>query len=133
MFYAQTEGPLDAFLPDLNHGEGSDEDQYRLMSDVREQVSTTDSISSQIEEENAIRSEIEQVEDDSPPGTDVPSNHGWPIAINKGVRKCTKNKLYPIGNFVSYNSISPEYNRVIQALMTVSIPKTVREAMASAE
>ena len=73
------------------------------------------------------------MEEDSPSGTDMPSNHGWPIAISKGVRKCTKNKLYPIGNFVSYNIISPEYNRIIQELMTVSIPKNVREAMASAE
>ena len=125
MFYPQTEGQLDSFLPDLKHGEGSDEDQYRLTSHVREQVPTTDSISSQIKEENAIRPDIEQVEDDSPPETDVPSNHGWPIAINKGVRKCTKNKLYPIGNFVSYSSISPEYNQIIQAPITVSIPKTV--------
>ena len=133
MFYDRTEGQLDVFLPDLNYGEGSDEDQYRLTSDVREQIPTTDSISSQIEEENAIIPEIEQVEDDSPTETDMPSNHGWPIAISKGVRKCTKNKIYPIGNFVSYSSISPKYNRIIQAPMTVSIPKNVREAMASVE
>ena len=133
MFYDRTEGQLDGFLPDLNYGEGSDEDQYRLTSDVREQIPTTDSISRKIAEENVIIPEIEQVEDDSPTETDMPNNHGWPIAISKGVRKCTKNKLYPIGNFVSYSSISPEYNRIIQELMTVSIPKNVREAMASTE
>ena len=133
MFYDRTEGQLDTFLPDLNHGEGSDEDHYRLTSDVREHNPNANSISRKIEEENAIIPEIEQVEEDSPSGTDMPSNHGWPIAISKGVRKYTKNKLYPIGNFVSHNIISPEYNRIIQELMTVSILKNVREDMASAE
>ena len=65
--------------------------------------------------------------------TDIPSNNGWPIAINKGVRECTKTKLYPLSNYVSYNQVSPEYNRVIQALMTVSVLRNVREAMLSAE
>ena len=65
--------------------------------------------------------------------TDIPSNNGWPIAISKGVRECTKTKLYPISNYVSYSQVSPEYNRVIQALMTVSVPRNVQEAMLSAE
>ena len=63
--------------------------------------------------------------------TDIPNNNGWPIAISKGVRECSKTELYPISNYVSYSQVSPEYNQVIQALMTVSILRNVREAMLS--
>ena len=49
MFCDRTEGQLDTFLPDLNHGEGSDEDHYRLTSDVREHNPNANSISRKIE------------------------------------------------------------------------------------
>ncbi|XP_078427688.1 DENN (AEX-3) domain-containing protein isoform X1 [Wolffia australiana] len=63
----------------------------------------------------------------------IPGNHGWSIAISKGVRACTQTKRYPISNYVSYTQISPEYNKIIQALMTVSVPQSVKEAMSSNE
>ena len=65
--------------------------------------------------------------------TYIPNNNGWPIAISRGIRECTKTQLYPIINYVSYIQVSSEYNQVIQALMIVSVPKNVREAMLSAK
>ena len=55
------------------------------------------------------------------------------IAVSKGVRNCTQTKPYPVSNYVSYTRMSPEYNRVIQTLMTISIPKNVQEAISSNE
>ena len=48
-----------------------------------------------------------------------------PIALRKGKRQCT----YPISSFVSYNHLSPSSCSFIASLDTISIPKTVREAL----
>ena len=66
-------------------------------------------------------------------GEDSSSNNGWSIAVSKGVRNCTQTKPYPVSNYVSYTRMSPEYNRVIQTLMTISVPKNVQEAISSNE
>ena len=66
-------------------------------------------------------------------GEDISSNNGWSIAVSKGVRNCTQTKPYPVSNYVSYTRMSPEYNRVIQTLMTISVPKNVQEAISSNE
>jgi hypothetical protein len=31
------------------------------------------------------------------------------IAIRKGIRECTKNPLYPIANFISFQKFSPSH------------------------
>jgi hypothetical protein len=50
-----------------------------------------------------------------------------PIAIRKGNRS-TRNP-YPIYNFLSYHRLSPTYCAFVSALSSVSIPKTIQEAL----
>ena len=68
-----------------------------------------------------------------PEEEDISSNSGWSIAVSKGVRNFTQTMPYPVSNYVSYTWMSPEYNRVIQTLMTISVPKNVQEAISSNE
>ncbi|KAH9783514.1 hypothetical protein KPL71_009336 [Citrus sinensis] len=49
-----------------------------------------------------------------------------PIALRKGVRSCT---IHPIGNFVSYNSLSLVYRTFITSLDSVQIPRTIHETL----
>ncbi|XP_060969394.1 retrovirus-related Pol polyprotein from transposon TNT 1-94 isoform X4 [Cannabis sativa] len=48
-----------------------------------------------------------------------------PIALRKGKRQCT----FPISSFVSYNHLSSSSCSFIASLDSITIPKTVREAM----
>ena len=75
---------------------------------------------------------VHQAVQDDEVSEDLPTtNDGWSIALSKKARKCTQSKPYPLSNYVSYDRLSPEYNQVIQALITVSIPKNIQEAMTS--
>ena len=128
MFYDRAEDELGTFLQGTSEGE-----DHSLTPAISKQIPVISTTPSQVEEEaDSVIPEVIPLEEVLT-NTDIPNNDGWPIAINKGVRECTKTKLYPISNYVSYNQVSPEYNRVIQALMTVSVPRNVREAMLSAE
>ena len=56
-----------------------------------------------------------------------------PIAQRKGVRRCRSRPLYPITNYVSYDSIRPGYRDFIYALLSVPVPKNTQEALMSRE
>lgn len=49
-----------------------------------------------------------------------------PIALRKGVRTCTK---HPIGNFVSYKTLSPSYQAFVSVIDNIQIPRTIQEAL----
>ena len=57
----------------------------------------------------------------------------WPIAQRKGVRRCRSRPLYPITNYVSYDSIRTEYRDFIYVLLSVPVPKNTQEALMSRE
>lgn len=48
------------------------------------------------------------------------------IAIEKGVRSCTQ---HPIGNFVSYDKLSSQYQAFVTNLSHTDIPKNIHEAL----
>ncbi|KAJ7954112.1 Retrovirus-related Pol polyprotein from transposon TNT 1-94 [Quillaja saponaria] len=50
-----------------------------------------------------------------------------PIATRKRVRACTQ---HPISNYISYDSLSPSYRAFVSSLLSVSIPKDWKEALA---
>ena len=50
-----------------------------------------------------------------------------PIALRKGTRSTCN--PYPIYNFLSYHRISPSHCAFVSAISSVSIPKTVQEAL----
>ncbi|OIT27950.1 hypothetical protein A4A49_64018, partial [Nicotiana attenuata] len=58
---------------------------------------------------------------------DPPENLDLPIALRKGIRTCKS--TYFIANFVSYDHLSPASRSLIVSLDSVSIPKTVKEAL----
>lgn len=55
-----------------------------------------------------------------------PSND-LPIALHKGKRSTVN--PHPVYNFLSYHQLSPSYFAFVSALSSVSIPKTVHEAL----
>ncbi|RHN48942.1 putative RNA-directed DNA polymerase [Medicago truncatula] len=55
-----------------------------------------------------------------------PSND-LPFALHKGKRSTTN--PHPVYNFLSYHRLSPSYFAFVSALSSVSIPKTVHEAL----
>ncbi|OIT33138.1 putative mitochondrial protein, partial [Nicotiana attenuata] len=61
------------------------------------------------------------------PPPDPPENFDLPIALRKGIRTCKS--TYSIANFVSYNHLSPASRSLIVSLDSISIPKTVKEAL----
>jgi len=65
----------------------------------------------------------------SSPGTTTPDHDdlNWPIAICKGTRS-TRNP-HPIYNFLSYHKVSPSYFSFISFVSSITIPKTVKEAL----
>ena len=63
----------------------------------------------------------------------LPDDLDWPIAQRKGVRRCKSRPLYPITNYVSYDSIRPGYRDFIYALLSVPVPKNTQEALMSRE
>ena len=67
--------------------------------------------------------------DPAPPSSDL----HLPIALRKESRTCPsvyrQSTTHPISNFVSYDSLSPSYKCFITSLSSVSIPKTIAEAL----
>ncbi|KAK3005987.1 hypothetical protein RJ639_016554 [Escallonia herrerae] len=57
-----------------------------------------------------------------------PNDLGLPIGFRKGKRHCTLPK-YPIANFISYDHLSSSSSSLIVSLDSVSIPKTVKDAL----
>ena len=49
------------------------------------------------------------------------------------MRKCSSRPLYPIINYVPYDSIRPGYCDFIYALLSVLVPKNTQEALMSRE
>ncbi|KAJ9561432.1 hypothetical protein OSB04_006592 [Centaurea solstitialis] len=63
----------------------------------------------------------------SPPPSDTQDpDLDIPIALRKGKRSCT----YPISSVVSYDKLSPHSGSLISTLDSISVPKTVGEALA---
>ncbi|RVW64346.1 Retrovirus-related Pol polyprotein from transposon RE1 [Vitis vinifera] len=48
-----------------------------------------------------------------------------PIALRKGVRRCTD---HPIGNYVTYEGLSPSYRAFTTSLDDTQVPNTIQEA-----
>jgi hypothetical protein len=66
----------------------------------------------------------------SSPSPDVvfpPASDSLPIALRKGIRSCTTQ--HPISQFVSASSLSPSLSCFISHLSSISIPKTVHDAL----
>lgn len=61
----------------------------------------------------------------TPSSSDLVSKDDLPIALRKGKRNCT----YPVSSFVSYDHLSASSCSFIASLDSISIPKTVREAL----
>ncbi|KAL6313697.1 hypothetical protein AAG906_010115 [Vitis piasezkii] len=59
--------------------------------------------------------------------SDPPSDLDLPIGLRKGKRQCKS--VYSIANFVSYDHLSPSSSAFVASLDSVSIPKTVKEAL----
>ncbi|RVW24941.1 Retrovirus-related Pol polyprotein from transposon TNT 1-94 [Vitis vinifera] len=53
-----------------------------------------------------------------------------PIALRKGVRKCTD---HPIGNYVTYEGLSPSYRAFATSLDDTQVPNTIQEAFKISE
>ena len=138
MFYdeaSRSEGYLDSMAPEVDENEDHRMTQLELSSPApgtSEQNPYVSIVPSPIEEEEESYTSMNTQNDaEKLEGEDIPSNNGWSIAVNKGVRECMQTKLYPVSNYVSYTRICLEYNQVTQALMTVSFPKNVQEAISS--
>ncbi|OIT34667.1 putative mitochondrial protein, partial [Nicotiana attenuata] len=58
---------------------------------------------------------------------DPPEDLDLPIALRKGTRTCKS--TYSISNFISYDHLSPASRSLIASLDSISIPKTVKEAL----
>jgi hypothetical protein len=56
-----------------------------------------------------------------------PASNSLPIALWKGTRSSVTK--YPLCNFVSYQSLSPSLSSFISHLSSVSIPKTIKDAL----
>ncbi|WVY99969.1 hypothetical protein V8G54_026039 [Vigna mungo] len=52
-----------------------------------------------------------------------------PIAIRKGPRKCTKQPLYPLSNYLSFENFSPTHKAFLVNLNTTFLPNTLSEAL----
>ena len=53
-----------------------------------------------------------------------------PIAIQKGVRNCTK---YPIAKYLSYQRLSEKYRASTSNISHLFIPRTIQEALGHSE
>jgi len=49
-----------------------------------------------------------------------------PIAIRKGVRRCTQ---HPLANYLSYHKLSPRHRSFLTALDTIVIPNSKEKAL----
>ncbi|WJZ93160.1 hypothetical protein VitviT2T_012120 [Vitis vinifera] len=48
-----------------------------------------------------------------------------PIAWRKGVRSCTQ---HPIGNFISYDKLSPTFRAFTSSIIEIQVPRNIQEA-----
>jgi len=62
----------------------------------------------------------------APTVPEPPSDLDMPIALRKGTRTCT---AHPIQNLFSYRHLSPSYTAFVTSLSSVSIPKSLAEAL----
>ncbi|RVX14302.1 Retrovirus-related Pol polyprotein from transposon TNT 1-94 [Vitis vinifera] len=53
-----------------------------------------------------------------------------PIALRKGIRRCTD---HPIGNYVTYEGLSPSYRAFATSLDDTQVPNTIQEALKISE
>nr|KYP37400.1 hypothetical protein KK1_041410 [Cajanus cajan] len=51
------------------------------------------------------------------------------IAIRKGTRKCTKQPLYPLSNYLSFKNFSPAQKTFLVNLNSTLVPNTLSEAL----
>ena len=51
--------------------------------------------------------------------------HNMPIAWRKGVRSCTQ---HPIGNFISYDKLSPTFRAFTSNITEIQVPRDIQEA-----
>ena len=56
---------------------------------------------------------------------------GWPIALRKGVRQCTRTPLYPLSHYLSFNLLSTPYQLFLTRIESDSIPHRLADALAS--
>ena len=56
---------------------------------------------------------------------------GWPIALKKGVRQCTRNPLYPLSHYLSFDRLSTPYRLFLTRIESDPIPRRLAEAIAS--
>ena len=56
-------------------------------------------------------------------------DYDLPIAIRKGVRKCTRRPLYSLSHFVSYEKLSDSHKNFLIHLNTITISKTAPESL----
>ena len=52
----------------------------------------------------------------------VVDDYDLPIAIRKGVRKCTQRPAYPLSHFMSYEKLSSDHKSFLIHLITITIP-----------
>ncbi|CAN1121074.1 Retrovirus-related Pol polyprotein from transposon TNT 1-94 [Linum perenne] len=76
-----------------------------------------DTLETTIQEENQPAATETENPDDT--------NLDVPIAIRKGVRRCT---TYPIGGYLSYKGLSPSYKGFVSSLDGIEIPRNIQEA-----
>ena len=60
-------------------------------------------------------------------------DYDLPIAIRKGVRKCTQHPLYPPSHFVSYEKLFDSHKSFLTHRNTITIPKTISKALGHKE
>jgi len=59
----------------------------------------------------------------------VDQNLDLPIALRKGTRTCTKQPLYPLSNFLSFENFPPTHKTFLTNLNSTPTPSTVSEAL----
>ena len=59
----------------------------------------------------------------------IVDDYDLPIAIRKGVRKCTQQLAYPLSHFVSYEKLSSGNKSFLIHLRNISILKTLSEPL----
>lgn len=60
-------------------------------------------------------------------------NLDLPIGVRKGIRKCTKQSLYPLSHYVSLKHLSPFHKRFIISLNVITISNIVSKALSKRE
>ena len=70
--------------------------------------------------------------DPSHPSFDDEEDHlGWPVALQKGVRPCTRPPLYPLSHSLSFDRLSTPYRLFLTRIKSDPIPRCLADAIAS--